>query len=138
MASFLQKVVGMAYERKKALEKLSDLHIQIAWHLFLLTHYPQNQAATHWLSELRAWNRQLRLYNKAKKPRRYNYTKDNLIDALWNWPFGGDDERKEFAAQISNEKNLPLVVPNEVALKNMVIKFADAILDPTAGHTFSP
>lgn len=132
----IDQVRSNAFHRSKALEKLSDLQLQIAEHLFKIAHYPNHSAYSHWLKELRAWNGQLRRLHRSKT-KRGNYSQKVLLKALWTEPLGEKDDRIELAAQIVND-GLPPVQIEEKKLKNVVEKFVQDILDPTPGHTFSP
>ena len=135
--TFGDEIVAMAFERKKALAILNDLQIKIAFHLFMLAHFPDHAAARGWLKELRAWHGTLRLHNKAKRPRLHNYDRARLERALWSEPLGGNDEQIEIAHQVAN-KGLPLVTPDPIRLRRMVEKFIDDVLDLRPGHPFDP
>jgi hypothetical protein len=132
-----ESVVAMSFNRKKALERLSALQLQIARHLFLLSQYPDEAAVRHWLTELRAWNDDLRTVHRGKKGQ-LNYTVRLLRKALWEEPLGEEGDRREVAAQLSR-KGLPLIKnPDVPKLKSFVDKFIEDVLNPTPGHTFTP
>lgn len=131
------EILAMAFNRKKAIQKLEGLQIPIAKHLFLVVHYENTEAWSHWIQELRAWNGDLRLHNKGKKGSK-NYTKAMLWKALWEEPLGGPSEQQEIAAQVAIKENLPVVEPDPKKLQAATLKFVEAILSPVPAQQFTP
>lgn len=136
LQAYADEVRSSAFHRNKALAKLSDLQLTIAEHLFKIVHYKDHPAYSSWLKELRAWNGQLRRLHKSKK--KYgNYTRKSLLKALWHEPLGDLADQTELAAQLVNQ-GFTKVTIDGVKLKATVEKFIDDVLNPAAGHTFTP
>jgi hypothetical protein len=70
-----------AFRRGHAITGLEELAFIISQHLVLLTAFPENQAARHWLAEVDAFEGTLRRWDKGKKGAR-NYTPEIVKDAL--------------------------------------------------------
>jgi len=132
----LDSIYGSAFLRSAALQKLSNLQIPIAEHLFKVTHYPAHEAYTGWIKELRAWNGQLRLLHKGKKGSG-NYTRKTLWQALWEEPLGEEADRIEIAAQLTNDGFAEVPI-DEKKLRAQVEKFVADVLDKTPGHRYLP
>lgn len=137
---FLRKVIdavyASAFHRGAAQQKLFDLQLPVAEHLFKVTHYPDHESYNGWVKELRAWSGQLRLLHKGKKGAK-NYTYKTLWKALWQEPFGEPGDRIEIAAQLTDE-GFPEVKIDAAKLKAQVEKFISDVLNSTPGHRYVP
>jgi hypothetical protein len=136
LRGFVDEARASAFRRSQALTKLSELQLPVSEHLFKIAHYPRHPAFEGWVRELRAWSAQLRRLHRAKK-RSGNYNLVLLMRSLWEEPLGSSEDRMEIAAQLEAAGFVKVEIDAE-KLKTAVQQFAEAVLNPTAGHMYTP
>lgn len=124
-------ITAMAHSRKDAMSKLEALHLQISEHLMKVVAIPTSTCAPHWKVELKAWQKTLRLYNKAKSRSGENFSHKDLTKWLWECPLGTKVDR-DLLLKILREEGYgvpaTLSKTNTVQLKKLVEEFVQGVL----------
>ena len=124
-------ITAMAFNRKVALPKLESLALPITEHLMMIAIMPRSASVPHWQAELKAWQNELRRYNKSKLKSGSNYSLKTLNKYLWDQPLGTPQDRIVLLKILGDEGYAvpKKLTPNqEQKLKKMVEMFYSKIL----------